>query len=335
MKIVARLLSLLPLLWVVGVMPVAAVESTPPTLDSFTITPTEVNVSSQDQTITFTVEASDESEIDWAESKVEFNSPSGQSNYPRFSDTAPHIATWTISSSDPSGQWEVGYVRLLDEHGNRKNYYAVSGELDGFETTVQVQGGVESTPPTLDSFTITPTEVNVSSQDQTITFTVEASDESEIDWAESKVEFNSPSGQSNYPRFSDTAPHIATWTISSSDPSGQWEVGYVRLLDEHGNRKNYYAVSGELDQAQTSILLAFVDTDSDGVDDCSDTDDDNDGLTDTEETGFGTDPLKHDTDGDGWSDKEEVDGGTDPLLPTSQPELENGLPIWLLYQATQ
>ena len=80
MKIVARLLSLLPLLWVVGVMPVAAVESTPPTLDSFTITPTEVNVSSQDQTITFTVEASDESEIDWAESKVEFNSPSGQSN---------------------------------------------------------------------------------------------------------------------------------------------------------------------------------------------------------------------------------------------------------------
>ena len=62
---------------------------------------------------------------------------------------------------------------------------------------------------------------------------------------------------------------------------------------------------------------------------------DNDGLTDTEEAELGTDPLTRDTDGDGWSDKEEVDEGTDPLLAASQPELEAGLPIWLLYQATQ
>ena len=113
--------------------------------------------------------------------------------------------------------------------------------------------------------------MNVSSQDQAITFTVEASDESDIDWAESMVEFNSPSGQSNYPRFSDTAPHIAMWTLGCDDAAGQWEVGYVRLFDEHGNRKSYYAGAGELGQGQTSVPLGFVDTDSDGIVDCSDT----------------------------------------------------------------
>jgi hypothetical protein len=75
------------------------------------------------------------------------------------------------------------------------------------------------------------------------------------------------------------------------------------------------------------------DSDSDG--NACDADDDNDGLPDEQELSLGTDPRKPDTDGDGWSDKEEVDEGTDPLLASSQPEVSNGLPIWLLYQATQ
>ena len=78
-----------------------------------------------------------------------------------------------------------------------------------------------------------------------------------------------------------------------------------------------------------------VNSDSDVAGNACDADDDNDGLTDTTEVELGTDPLKRDTDGDGWSDKEEVDEGTDPLLASSQPELSSGLPIWLLYQATQ
>jgi len=75
------------------------------------------------------------------------------------------------------------------------------------------------------------------------------------------------------------------------------------------------------------------DSDSDG--NACDADDDNDGLTDVTEADLGTDPLKRDTDGDGWSDKEELDEGTDPLQASSQPEVNSGLPIWLLYQATQ
>ena len=77
------------------------------------------------------------------------------------------------------------------------------------------------------------------------------------------------------------------------------------------------------------------DSDGDGIGNNADPDDDNDGLSDVEEVALGTDPLRRDTDGDGWSDGEEVSEGTDPLLASSRPEPSTGLPIWLLYQATQ
>ena len=41
-----------------------------------------------------------------------------------------------------------------------------------------------------------------------------------------------------------------------------------------------------------------------------------------------------DTDGDDWSDLEEVEEGTDPNDPSDYPS-PGGLPVWLLYQATQ
>ena len=89
------------------------------------------------------------------------------------------------------------------------------------------------------------------------------------------------------------------------------------------------------DNCPSVINADQVNSDSDANGDACDADDDNDGLTDEQELTSGTNPLKRDTDADGWSDKEEVDEGTDPLLASSQPEVSNGLPIWLLYQATQ
>ena len=77
------------------------------------------------------------------------------------------------------------------------------------------------------------------------------------------------------------------------------------------------------------------DSDGDGIGNNADPDDDNDGLSDVVEVELGTDPLRRDTDGDGWSDKEEVSEGTDPLLASSRPEPITGLPVWLIYQATQ
>ena len=60
--------------------------------------------------------------------------------------------------------------------------------------------------------------------------------------------------------------------------------------------------------------------DLDSLGDACDPDDDNDGLTDLEETGiYGTNPFLVDSDGDGFSDFDEVNAGTDPLDPGSFP----------------
>ena len=115
-----------------------------------------------------------------------------------------------------------------------------------------------------------------------------------------------------------------------SDYNIQKESTLHLLLDSDADD-----VDDGTDNCPNSANADQLDTDGDGLGEACDADDDNDGLTDTEETELGTDPLKTDSDGDGWSDKEEVDEGTDPLIATSQPELEGGPPIWLLYQATQ
>jgi hypothetical protein len=71
-----------------------------------------------------------------------------------------------------------------------------------------------------------------------------------------------------------------------------------------------------------------LDTDGDTQGDACDTDDDDDGLTDTEEAALGTDPLLADTDGDGLSDAEEAVYGTDPLLADTDGDgFEDGVEV--------
>lgn len=67
------------------------------------------------------------------------------------------------------------------------------------------------------------------------------------------------------------------------------------------------------------------DTDRDGTIDDRDEDDDNDGLTDTEEAALSSDPLKSDTDGDGTNDKLDA-FPTDPSRQTVPPPQPTPVP---------
>ena len=284
---------------------IGGAESDPPTLTSFSMDKTNVDVGETDQIVSFTVEAEDESGVDWSNpsTMIEFNEPSGNSHYINFSVEAPHIASYTFTSESKSGVWRVGYIRLIDTLDNGVNFYASSL---GSNTTLEVIGGTESDPPTLTSFSMDKTSVDVGETDQIVSFTVEAEDESGVDWSNpsTMLEFNDPTGKSYYINFSVEAPHVARYIFNCESKIGLWNIGYIRLIDTLDNGVNFYASSLG---SNTSVEIAGLDTDTDGIVDCDDNDDDGDGMLDVAELDIGTSPVQRDTDFDSLSDKFEVD----------------------------
>ncbi|MEM8524531.1 MAG: hypothetical protein AAGG68_07795 [Bacteroidota bacterium] len=83
----------------------------------------------------------------------------------------------------------------------------------------------------------------------------------------------------------------------------------------------------DANRSNDSQPTSTVDTDNDGTPDNIDTDDDNDGFTDTEEAARGTNPLKADSDGDGVNDRRDdfpLDPNrSDDSQPTSTVDTDN------------
>jgi uncharacterized protein (TIGR02145 family) len=94
---------------------------------------------------------------------------------------------------------------------------------------------------------------------------------------------------------------LSSDTIMSVDASGVLRDSGITLQ----------ALNDAIANAQTAVDA--IDTDGDGIPNNTDTDDDNDGLSDVDEATAGTNPLIADTDGDGVSDGQEIIDGTDPL----------------------
>jgi len=79
------------------------------------------------------------------------------------------------------------------------------------------------------------------------------------------------------------------------------------------------------DNCPTTINGNQANFDTDGLGDACDPDDDNDGLSDVDETTLhGTNPLNPDSDGDTYSDGEEVAAGSDPTDSGSVPAVADG-----------
>ena len=127
-------------------------------------------------------------------------------------------------------------------------------------------------------------------------------------------------------------------------PDGSWNF-VERLFDDDGEAYDRFGRSvalslsanmalvgaddddaGTVSDAGSARLLDLLDTDSDGLADLADPDDDNDGELDPVEThtgtfvndsDLGTDPRALDSDGDNWDDGNERDFLTDPTDPAS------------------
>jgi hypothetical protein len=105
---------------------------------------------------------------------------------------------------------------------------------------------------------------------------------------------------------------LLTSTAKDVNTAGyDYRTGYGRIsLDADGDGFNH-----DIDNCPLVSNPTQADLDGDGMGDTCDNDIDGDGLTNAQETGYGTDPANPDTDGDGLTDGQEVNTyGTNPLL---------------------
>ena len=175
---------------------------------------------------------------------------------------------------------------------------------------------VESDPPTLTSFSMDKTSIDVGESDQIVRFTVEAEDESGVDWSnpDTKMELRDPSGKAYYINFSVEAPHVASYTFSSDSKSGLWRVGYIRLIDTLDNRISFDASSLG---SNTSVEITGLDTDLDSIVDCDDNDDDGDTVLDVNDA-FPLDATETiDTDSDGIGNNADTDDDGDGVIDSN------------------
>jgi streptogramin lyase len=128
------------------------IESTPPVLNSISVDRVSVDVGQSPQTITWTVDATDESGIGWSSTGLFLRDSGGGSKFISGDNADPGRLVWEVDSNVKRGIWEHGFLQLRDNNGNTETYFSLVNEF-GLPATIEVLGGIESTPdaPTIDS----------------------------------------------------------------------------------------------------------------------------------------------------------------------------------------
>jgi len=97
--------------------------------------------------------------------------------------------------------------------------------------------GAESDPPIVNAISVDQTYVDLSQGSQTVTFSIDVFDESEIDWALSYIMIRSTTGVLKW--INGSQPNIISVPFDTSDPSGIYEIQQLRIIDIHGNQATY------------------------------------------------------------------------------------------------
>jgi len=146
---------------------------TPPALESFSITPRSIDTRANAQTVTFTLEVSD----DLAGTNsvgVVIEGPNNQwrgVNAPRTTGTAmrgTYVAILNFPQFSSSGEWRLNTIQLYDLAGNSSFLSAETVAARGFPASITVVSTPDVTPPRLESLQFTPSSVDTSASDVSV-----------------------------------------------------------------------------------------------------------------------------------------------------------------------
>lgn len=158
-----------------------AADTTPPALAELSWTPTSVDTTDSQKTITVRARVTDDSAglgDDGGEAR--FVSPSRENSLTAYLRTATRISgdardgvyeyEMTVPRYSEQGTWILHSVLLTDAAGNSRTYSASEIGQGGFPTTFEQTGTVpDTTPPVLAELSWSPPSIDTAEGDQTIT----------------------------------------------------------------------------------------------------------------------------------------------------------------------
>ena len=217
----------------------AEADSSPPTLNAISINKVTIDVREEPQTLIATVDATDESGIDWGVlgTSLVFRDQGGSFHRLRGNNENPGELRIDISSDDVGGVWGLQWLNLEDIHGNKQTIRNL-GDY-GMPGSIEIIGGKENEPPTLNAISINKVTIDVREEPQTLIATVDATDESGIDWGVlgTSLVFRDQGGSFHRLRGNNENPGELRIDISSDDVGGVWGLQWLNLEDIHGNKQ--------------------------------------------------------------------------------------------------
>ncbi len=251
---IRRLLSLAGLmacLFLISRAPLAAQDTSPPTLVAWDFTPKAIDTTLAPATVTATLTATDDlSGVNFV--NVVFQSPSGYQLQTGYANCTPGGTTCTASMNitfpqfGEAGIWTALYVQTTDTVGNSHRDYAADLDAKGFPTQLEVTSNQDVSPPTLTAWDFTPKAIDTTLAPATVTATLIATDDlSGINFV--NVVFQSSSGYQLRTGYANCTPGGTTCTASMNitfpqfGEAGIWTALYVQTTDAVGNSHRDYA----------------------------------------------------------------------------------------------
>ena len=234
-----------------------------PELTEFSLTPSEVDTTLSNQTIFAELTIVDNmSGVDYVDLEMKNGNASIEfDNFVRTegnNDDGVFAATAILPHGSAAGDWDVFELIIGDDAENELNMDTASIEVDfgvGSATVTNNATAVDVTDPELTAFSLTPSEVNTTSSDQTITVNFTATDDisgvDDLDMemhdisGENSISFsaiNLESGNQN------DGEYTATATLPMGSMPGEWSVAAFDLSD---------VVENELSMDVTSLEDVF------------------------------------------------------------------------------
>jgi len=227
-----------------------------PQLLEFSLSPSSIDVSGAAGTVVITMRVADNLS-GFGGAWLSFSSPSGQQggticNWVPISGNAQdgvYQDQLVIPQFSEGGKWRAAWIGMRDAVGNQTSLYEADLIAAGFSTKLAVVSDpVDSSPPSLVEFSLSPSSIDVSGAAGTVVVTMRVADDLSGFGGACWLSFSSPSGQQggticNWVRISGNAQdgvYQDQIVIPQFSEGGTWRAAWIGMRDAIGNQTSFY-----------------------------------------------------------------------------------------------